>query len=100
MVFFDLLLIAFGLSMDAFAVAVCKGLAMPRMSVKHAVVIALFFGAFQALMPTLGWLLGTRFASFATSASHWIAFALLAFIGVKMLWDVFRGDNEEGAQGA
>ena len=100
MVFFDLLLIAFGLSMDAFAVAVCKGLAMPRMSVKHAVVIALFFGAFQALMPTLGWLLGTRFASFATSASHWIAFALLAFIGVKMLWDVFRGDNEEDAQGA
>ena len=97
----DLLLIGIGLSMDAFAVAVCKGLAMPRLNMKQAAVIALFFGAFQALMPALGWALGTQFASFVTSVSHWIAFALLAFIGGKMLWDVFHGaeNGEEEQQG-
>ncbi len=91
----DLLLIGVGLSMDTFAVAVCKGLAMPRLNMKQALVIALFFGVFQALMPALGWALGTQFAGFVTSVSHWIAFALLAFIGGKMLWDVFH-DAEDG----
>ena len=91
----DLLLIGVGLSMDAFAVAVCKGLAMPRLNMKQAVAIALFFGVFQALMPALGWALGTQFASFVNSVSHWIAFALLAFIGGKMLWDVLH-DAEDG----
>ena len=93
----DLLLIGVGLSMDAFAVAVCKGLAMPRLNMKQAAVIALFFGVFQALMPALGWALGTQFAGFVTSVSLWIAFALLAFIGGKMLWDVFH-DAESGEE--
>ena len=95
----DLLLIGVGLSMDAFAVAVCKGLAMPRLNMKQALVIALFFGVFQALMPALGWTLGTQFAGFVTSVSHWIAFAFLAFIGGKMLWDVFH-DAEDGEEEA
>ena len=93
----DLLLIGVGLSLDAFAVAVCKGLAMPRLNMKQALVIALLFGVFQALMPTLGWALGTQFAGFVTSVSHWIAFALLTFIGGKMLWDVFH-DAEDGEE--
>lgn len=95
----DLFFIGLGLSMDAFAVSVCKGLSMPRLSMKHALVIALFLGVFQALMPVLGWALGTQFAGFVASFSHWIAFALLAFIGGKMLWDVFFGkdENEEDA---
>lgn len=95
--FVDLLCIGIGLSMDAFAVAICKGLAMPKLNMKNALIIALFFGGFQALMPMLGWALGTQFAGFVTSVSHWIAFALLLFIGGKMLWDVFRGTDEEEA---
>ena len=85
--------IAVGLSMDAFAVAVCKGLGMKRVNVRHAVVIALFFGAFQALMPLAGWALGTQFEQFITPVDHWVAFALLAFIGGKMLWDCFHEDG-------
>ena len=95
----DLLLIGAGLSMDAFAVAICKGLAMPKLNMKQACMIALFFGGFQALMPALGWALGTQFAGFVSSFSHWIVFALLVFIGGKMLWDVFRSDDEEGQAG-
>ena len=95
MSFVDLVFIGVGLSMDAFAVALCKGLAMPRLNIKQALLIALFFGAFQALMPTLGWLLGTQFASLVAAASHWIAFGLLAFIGAKMLWDVFRNAKDQ-----
>ena len=85
-----------GLSMDAFAVAVCKGLGMRRVNWRHALVIALFFGGFQALMPLIGWALGTQFASLITPVDHWIAFGLLAFIGAKMLLDAFRGEDDEG----
>lgn len=91
----ELALIGVGLSMDAFAVAVCKGLGMKRLNLRQALVIALFFGGFQALMPVAGWLLGTGFQSYITPVDHWIAFALLAFIGGKMLWDAF-GDGEDG----
>lgn len=87
--------IAVGLSMDAFAVAVCKGLGMKRINVRHAVVIALFFGAFQAIMPLAGWALGTQFERFITPIDHWIAFVLLAFIGGKMLLDAVRGEGCE-----
>ena len=80
--------------MDAFAVAVCKGLGMKRLNLRQALVIALFFGGFQALMPVAGWLLGTGFQSYITPVDHWIAFALLAFIGGKMLWDAFREDDD------
>lgn len=94
--FVELLLIGVGLSMDAFAVAVCKGLAMKRVNYRHALVIALMFGGFQALMPLVGWALGTQFEQYITPVDHWIAFALLAFIGGKMLWEALRGDAETG----
>lgn len=68
--------------MDAFAVSVCKGLGMHRVNYAHALVIALFFGVFQGLMPVIGWLVGSAFAVYVTAVDHWIAFALLAFVGV------------------
>lgn len=92
--FVELALIAIGLSMDAFAVSVCKGLGMSKLNWKHALVIALFFGAFQGIMPAIGWALGTQFEGYITSIDHWIAFVLLAFIGAKMLWDAFHEDDE------
>lgn len=76
----ELFIIAVGLSMDAFAVAVCKGLAMPRMSWKGAGVVGLYFGGFQGAMPFIGYLLGTRFRDAITAYDHWIAFILLALI--------------------
>ena len=92
----ELFLIAVGLSMDAFAVSICKGLGMPKLNVKHAAIIALFFGGFQALMPVLGWILGAQFAHYVTAVSYWIAFALLAFIGGKMIWEALHeGDEDE-----
>ena len=91
----EILLIGVGLSMDAFAVAVCKGLGMRRINYRHAFIIALFFGGFQALMPYLGWLLGSRFAQYITRLDHWIAFVLLLFIGGKMIWDTFHENEEE-----
>lgn len=93
----ELFLIAVGLSMDAFAVAVCKGLGMRRLDMRQAAVIALFFGGFQAFMPLAGWALGAQFEKFITPVDHWIAFALLAIIGSKMLWDAFREGDSEGA---
>ncbi len=91
----ELLLIGVGLSMDAFAVAICKGLGMSRLNLKQAAVIALFFGAFQALMPAIGWAAGSQFAEMITPVDHWIAFVLLAFVGGKMLWDAFHEEDEE-----
>ena len=93
--FIEVFLIGVGLSADAFAVSICKGLGMSRLNVRQAVVIGLFFGGFQALMPFLGWALGTQFESYITSIDHWIAFGLLAFIGGKMLWDAFHEQDEE-----
>ena len=87
--FFELFLIAVGLSMDAFAVSICKGLKMQRFNVRHAGVIALAFGGFQALMPVIGWFLGKQFESYITGIDHWIAFALLAVIGGKMAVESF-----------
>lgn len=96
----ELLMIGVGLSMDAFAVAVCKGLGMSRVNWRHAFLIALFFGGFQALMPLVGWALGTQFAALITPVDHWIAFVLLAVIGGKMLVDAVRGDDDDGAESA
>ena len=79
---FDLFLIALGLSMDAFAVSVCKGLSVQSMRPRHALVCGVWFGVFQALMPLCGYLLGAGFAGLIGSFSHWVAFILLAFIGV------------------
>lgn len=94
--FAELFLIGVGLSMDAFAAAICKGLAMPKMRWNRGAVVALFFGGFQALMPVLGWLLGRRFEAYITSVDHWIAFLLLGFIGGKMVWDSFHPEEEGG----
>ena len=80
--------------MDAFAVAVCKGLCMKRLNMRQAVIIALFFGGFQGLMPLVGWALGTQFERYITPVDHWIAFGLLTIIGAKMLWDAFHGEEE------
>ncbi len=93
--FVELFLIAVGLSMDAFAVSVCKGLCMKRLNIRRAVVIALFFGVFQMVMPLVGWALGTQFEQYITPIDHWIAFVLLGFIGGKMLWEAFRGKGDE-----
>ncbi|MGN0302078.1 MAG: manganese efflux pump MntP family protein [Anaerotardibacter sp.] len=95
----DLVLIGIGLAMDAFAVSICKGLGMKKVNYSHAFIIALFFGGFQALMPLLGWALGIQFSQFITSYAHWITFALLAFIGGKMLWEAFHEKDEEATEG-
>jgi putative Mn2+ efflux pump MntP len=84
-----------GLSMDAFAVAVCKGLGMKKIRKFETFVIALFFGGFQALMPLLGWLLGSQLQGYISSFDHWIAFILLAFIGGKMIKDSFDEENDD-----
>ena len=90
----ELLLIAVGLSMDAFAVSICKGLSVRRLSVKHALLAGLYFGGFQFLMPVLGWLLGYRFEALIASVDHWIAFALLALIGANMIKESYaEGDK-------
>lgn len=97
--FVELFLIGVGLSMDAFAVSICKGLGMSRLNMRQAAVISLFFGGFQALMPLIGWVLGSQLTDFITPIDHWIAFGLLAFVGGKMLWDAFHEDDEdEGTQ--
>lgn len=94
----DILLIGVGLSMDAFAVAVCKGLSMRRINWGHAAVIALFFGGFQALMPLIGWLMGLGLQGLIAEYDHWVAFGLLAFIGGKFLFDALRaGDAQTDA---
>ena len=90
----ELILISIGLSMDAFAVSVCKGLSMKKMSWKKAVLIALYFGGFQALMPMIGYFLGSSFESVVTSIDHWIAFILLGIIGGKMIKEAFGPDEE------
>ena len=89
----ELFILAVGLSMDAFAVSVCKGLAMERATWRRAVVPGLWFGAFQGLMPLLGWLLGSRFAQYITAVDHWIAFALLVILGVNMLREARSADD-------
>lgn len=81
--------------MDAFAVSICHGLQMRRrVNVKHLLIIAAFFGGFQALMPAIGYLLGSQFKDYIVTVDHWIAFGLLAFIGGKMIWDVIAEAKE------
>lgn len=94
MSFVELFLIAVGLSMDAFAVSVCKGLSVNRLEKKHAAIVGLYFGGFQFLMPVIGYLLGSRFESLITSVDHWIAFALLLVIGGNMIKESF-GEAEK-----
>ena len=92
--FAELFLIAVGLSMDAFAVSICKGLSVKKLCPRHVLLAGLYFGGFQFLMPVLGWLLGYRFEALITSIDHWIAFGLLALIGGNMIKESFS-DAEE-----
>lgn len=94
----ELFLIAVGLSMDAFAVSVCKGLAMRRCTWKKGVIVGLYFGGFQALMPLLGYALGVQFKEVITSIDHWIAFILLGLIGINMVREAL-GSCEEYEEG-
>lgn len=89
----ELFIIAVGLSMDAFAVSICKGLSVPKVSLRHAACAGLWFGGFQALMPLLGWLLGGQFRSLIEQFDHWITFVLLAFLGVNMIREA-KGEEE------
>ena len=92
--FFELIFIAVGLSMDAFAVSVCKGLSVKKLSPRHAALAGLYFGGFQFLMPVIGWLLGYRFEHVITSYDHWIAFALLGIIGIGMIRESLSKSEE------
>ena len=93
--FIELLLIAVGLSMDAFAVSICKGLSVQKVKPKHAACVALYFGGFQALMPLLGFFLASSFAEYIKRFDHWIAFVLLAFIGLNMIRESREEAEEE-----
>ena len=90
----DILLLAVGLSMDAFAVAVCKGLALKKISLKNAGTVGLWFGGFQALMPLIGYFIAALFADSIKAVDHWVAFVLLALIGGNMLREAFGGEEE------
>lgn len=90
----ELLLIAVGLAMDAFAVSICKGLSMQKLRVKHYFIIGAWFGGFQSLMPAIGYLLGSAFERYIVSFDHWVAFVLLALIGGNMIKDGISGDGE------
>ena len=98
MTLLEIFLVAIGLSMDAFAVAICKGLAMPQVTKKQTLLIGAYFGVFQALMPALGWLLGSQFARYVTRLAPWIAFVLLAWIGGNMIRESRAGDKEDEEQ--
>lgn len=90
----SLFLIAVGLSMDAFAVSVCKGLATPNYKLKYSMICGAWFGGFQALMPAVGYLLGVNFKKYITAIDHWIAFVLLALIGFNMIREALKNDDE------
>ena len=92
---FELLLIAVGLSMDAFAVSVCKGLSVQRLRPVHYLLTGAWFGGFQALMPSVGFLLGAAFQQYIVSCDHWIAFVLLGLIGGNMVKESLSGEEEE-----
>lgn len=96
MTLLEILLVAIGLSMDAFAVAICKGLAMPQINKKQTLLIGAYFGVFQALMPLAGWLLGSQFAGYVTKLAPWIAFVLLAWIGGSMIRESLSQGEEDG----
>lgn len=98
--FGELFLLAAGLSMDAFAVSICKGLAMEKVTWKHALIPGLWFGGFQGLMPLLGWLLGSRFTGYITAVDHWIAFGLLGFLGINMLREARDCGDDQQADGS
>jgi putative Mn2+ efflux pump MntP len=92
--FAELFFIAVGLSMDAFAVSVCKGLSVRKLRPRHLLLAGLYFGGFQAIMPVIGWLLGSRFETLIVSVDHWVAFGLLSLIGGNMIKESFSPEEE------
>ena len=90
----EIVLIAIGVAMDAFAVSICKGLSMKKMNWKKALIIGGYFGIFQGIMPLIGYFLGVTFQSLVTQIDHWVAFVLLLFVGLKMLKEAFANDSE------
>ncbi len=92
--FFEIFLTGVSLAMDAFAVSICKGIKMPKLKKLRIIIIAVFFGGFQMLMPLIGWLLGNQLVQYISAFDHWIAFALLAFIGGKMALESFKDDED------
>ncbi len=94
MKFLEIFLIGIGLAMDAFAVSICKGLSMKKINYKKTIIIALYFGIFQAIMPVIGYFLGTTFESLVTQIDHWIAFILLGIIGINMIKEAFSKESE------
>lgn len=98
MSYWEIVLLALGLSMDAFAVSICKGLAVKRAGIRESALTGVWFGGFQALMPTIGFFLGTTFSSYITKFDHWVAFILLGIIGANMIKESFsKEENEEDA---
>lgn len=95
----ELFLLAIGLSMDAFAVSICKGLASKKAGLREMGSCGIWFGGFQALMPLIGYFLGTLFAAAIEAFDHWIAFALLALIGINMLREAFSREEDDGSNG-
>lgn len=96
----ELFIIAVGLSMDAFAVSICKGLSLGKIKFKHMCIAGLWFGGFQALMPAIGYFLGSFFADMVTKYAHWVAFLLLAFIGGNMVKESFEKEECEDCRDA
>lgn len=92
--YLEILLTGAGLAMDAFAVSICKGIQMPKLKKSKIIIIAVFFGGFQMLMPLIGWLLGNQLVQYISAFDHWIAFALLVFIGGKMALESFKKEHE------
>ena len=91
----ELILIAVGLAMDAFAVSICKGLSVGKLKARHSLITGAWFGAFQALMPAIGYLLGVQFEKYIISIDHWITFALLGIIGANMIREALSGGDDE-----
>lgn len=93
----EIIILGIGLSMDAFAVAICKGLSSEKFSLKTAVIVGAWFGLFQALMPLIGYLLGGLVSEYIVAIDHWIAFVLLGFIGGKMIYEAIKGEEKQDA---
>lgn len=91
----EIILLGMSLSADAFAVSICDGLEMKKINYKYCIIIALFFGVFQAIMPLIGWFLGSRFEELIKNYDHWIAFILLALIGINMIRESFKKEEKE-----
>lgn len=96
--FLSILILSVGLSMDAAAVSAARGLATPHIRARHLLLVAGFFGGFQALMPLAGWLVGTQLGPWIGAYDHWIAFTLLGLLGAKMLWEARSAGEEQGPE--